>query len=407
MISKENLNYAVRNLLNRKVRSGLTILSILVGITTIFIFISFGIGLFFYINDISAELGTDKLFVQTAGIGAPGTDENFKLTDDDLDVLEKVRGITEVTGMAFGAGQIKSQDKLVYNYMAGMPVKDKQSRDFAVEFMTVHIEKGRNLLDGDNGKVVLGYTYSVSNKIFEKALKVGDKIEINGDDFKIIGFYEELGNPSDDANVYLTLDEYNRVTDKEDNEYGFIAGRVDDIDNIDEIKERVKKDLRKSRDLEEGKEDFFVASFDDYIEIFATIMNTIIGIILLIALVSVFVSMVNTANTMFTSILERTKEIGVLKAIGAKNSEILTIFLLESSILGFLAGAIGVGLGWLLSSFGGAMLGALGWGFLQPRFPISLFIGCILFATVVGTVSGMIPAYNASHKNPVDSLRYE
>jgi putative ABC transport system permease protein len=97
----------------------------------------------------------------------------------------------------------------------------------------------------------------------------------------------------------------------------------------------------------------------------------------------------------------------VLKAIGARNSEIMTIFLIESGIQGTIAGVLGVCVGALLSYIGGEILASLGWSFLKPVFPLVLFIGLILFATVVGVISGILPAYNASKKNPVDSLRYE
>ncbi|MCB9358686.1 ABC transporter permease [Candidatus Woesearchaeota archaeon] len=407
MITKENFNYALRNLFNRKVRSSLTILSIFVGIATIFIFLSFGFGLQNYITQLSTEIGVDKLFVQAKGIGAPGTDPNFKLTDDDLSVIEKTRGITQAIGMPYGSGQVKKDKKIVYQYMIGMPVNSNKDITFALEFFTVKLLEGRNLQNGDNNKIVLGYSYRLPNKIFEKALKIGDKLEINGEELKIVGFFEELGNPSDDANIYMTIDTFDRLTNATETNYAFLVGRVNDPADMSAIKDRVERELRKSRGLDEGKEDFFVASFDEYIESFSGATNIVNGFILLIALISVFVSMINTANTMFTSILERTKEIGVLKAIGAKNSEILIIFLLESSILGMVAGIIGVLIGYLISSAGGNILKALGWGFLQPAFPSSLFIGCILFATLVGTISGMIPAYNASKQKPVDSLRYE
>jgi len=110
---------------------------------------------------------------------------------------------------------------------------------------------------------------------------------------------------------------------------------------------------------------------------------------------------------MVTSVLERIREIGVIKSIGAKNSEIFNIFLFESAFLGFVAGVIGVVLGSLISTIAGRTLDALGWGFLMPYQPIWLFVGGILFATVVGAVSGVMPAINASKLKPVDALRYE
>jgi putative ABC transport system permease protein len=406
-ISKENLNYAIRNLLNRKIRTSLTVLSILVGIATIFIFISFGFGLYTYIDEISLTLGVDKLVVQTRGIGAPGLDSTFKLLDKDLDALRKTRGISVATGMPFSSAQITSQGKLVYQFLVGLPVDDKEENELALGFLSVGVLEGRQLQKGDRGRVFLGQSYSVDGRIFDKALKIGDKIEINGKDLKIVGFLEEIGNPSDDSNIYITFDEYLALEGSDELNYAMLVGKVDNVDEIDTIKERATRNLRKSRGQKEGKEDFFISSYQELIASFSGALNIVVGFIILIALVSVVVSAVNTANTMFTSILERTKEIGVLKAIGARNSEIMTIFLIESGIQGTIAGVLGVCVGALLSYIGGEILASLGWSFLKPVFPLVLFIGLILFATVVGVISGILPAYNASKKNPVDSLRYE
>ncbi|MCW8965210.1 MAG: FtsX-like permease family protein, partial [Candidatus Pacearchaeota archaeon] len=150
-----------------------------------------------------------------------------------------------------------------------------------------------------------------------------------------------------------------------------------------------------------------VQSFNDMIESFSSVLNIIVGFIILIALISVIVSAINTANTMITSVLERYKEIGVLKAIGAKNSEIFGIFLFESSFLGLVAGVLGVGFGWALARLGGIILENLGWGFLSPYFTKELFLGCILFAVVTGAISGVAPAIRASKINTVEALRYE
>jgi putative ABC transport system permease protein len=110
---------------------------------------------------------------------------------------------------------------------------------------------------------------------------------------------------------------------------------------------------------------------------------------------------------MITSVLERMKEIGVIKSIGARNSEVLNLFLFESAFLGFIAGAIGVLLGFGLAVIMGKILQILGWGFLQPGYSVWLFAGCILFATVTGAVSGIIPAIHGSRISPVNALRYE
>ena len=143
------------------------------------------------------------------------------------------------------------------------------------------------------------------------------------------------------------------------------------------------------------------------IEAYTGVLNIIVSFVILIALISVFVSGINTANTMITSVLERYKEIGVLKSIGARNREIFGIFLFESAFLGFIAGVMGVLLGFILTSIAGSLLAGLGLSFLAPYYSPWLFIGCILFAVFTGAISGVIPAIRASKINPVDSLRYE
>jgi len=188
--------------------------------------------------------------------------------------------------------------------------------------------------------------------------------------------------------------------------YAMIIARVD-INSINSTIANVERNLRSSRNVDKGKEDFYVASFEDLIASYMSALDIVIGFIVLIALISVLVSAINTANTMITSVLERTKEIGVLKAIGAKNSEIFNIFLFESGFLGAVAGTLGVIAGFGITYVLGQILDNLGWGFLSPHYSATLFIGCIAFATITGALSGVVPAANASKTNIVEALRYE
>lgn len=136
-------------------------------------------------------------------------------------------------------------------------------------------------------------------------------------------------------------------------------------------------------------------------------LQGIAGFVILIALISVIVSAINTSNTMITSVLERVREIGVMKSVGARNSEIMKIFLFESGFLGFVAGVLGVGIGWIISYVLGKIIAGAGWSFISPAYPWSLFAGCIFFATLTGALSGLVPAINASRISPVQALRYE
>jgi len=401
VIGTESIKYSLENLKNSKSRSFLTILSIFIGITTIFIFVSFGLGLFNYIEEFTSSSSADKLLIQPKGMAAPGLDDTFSLTEDDLEVIRKTAGIYDASGMYTKVAKVISRDELKYVFL----ISFDPEKPLIMDFFNVDIAEGRELMRGDTGKVVLGYNYMIDGKIFEKGLSVNDRIEIEGVNVKIIGFFESVGNPQDDSQIYIVND-YIEDLYSGNNSFGMIIASYDTEDAEDTIA-RVEKNLRKERDVEKGEEDFFVQSFQDLIEAYSSALNVVIGFILLIALISVLVSAVNTANTMITSVLERYKEIGILKSIGARNSEIFKIFLFESAFLGFVAGVIGVGLGYVLTYIGGAILDSLGWGFLSPYYSWGLFVGCILFAVITGAISGVAPAVNASRINAVDALRYE
>jgi putative ABC transport system permease protein len=402
MVNIESIKYSLRNLNHRKGRSLLTILSIFMGIATIFIFISFGFGLYNYINDLSSGTSVSKVLIQAKGVGAPGLDDTFALTESDLEVIRKTPGIAEATAISFKTAEILHDGKKVFVFIVGYNPEDGH---LLFELSDVGIDKGRWLDKKEKGKVLAGYNYQVKDIIFEKPFELNDKINVQNQDLRIVGFLEAIGSPPDDAQLYVTQDQLDILFP--DNNYGWIIANVKDVQEIDLVIERLEDRLRKNRDLEKGKEDFFVQSYEDLIESFSGALNIVIGFIILIALISVLVSAVNTSNTMITSVLERIKEIGIMKAVGSPNSAVFNIFLFESSFLGFIAGAIGVIVGYIITSITGSILDNLGWGFLAPYYHPYLFIGLIAFATITGAISGVLPAINASKIKPVDALRYE
>jgi putative ABC transport system permease protein len=399
MISKESIKYSLRNLRQRKTRSAFTIISILAGITTIFIFVSFGLGLYAYIEEMSSASSADKLLIQPKGFG--GMNPAFSFSEDELDIVERTSGVYSATGIYFKNVEVEKNEVKKYTYIMGYDPK----KPLIMDVFNLDIYTGRGLQPGDRG-AVLGYNYLIEDKIFSKPYELNDNIVINGRKVKVIGFYGAVGNPADDAQIYVTNDFLEELYPNETLPYNWIVAKVD-VDNIERVTKDIERNLRKERGQDEGKEDFYIQSFDDMIESYSSALNIVIGFIILIALISVFVSAVNTTNTMITSVLERVKEIGVMKSIGAKNSEIFNIFLFESSFLGFVAGVLGVVLGWAASFAGGKILSSLGYGFLQPQFSLWLFVACVTFATLTGAISGALPAIKASKTNPVDALRYE
>jgi putative ABC transport system permease protein len=402
MISEENLMYALRNLKSKKGRSILTVLSIFIGIATIFIFVSFGLGLFSYVNELTTGSAADKIIIQSKGVGAPGLDDTFQLDDDDLSAIERVSGVIKATGTSWKVAEIQKGNQKKFNFIVGYDPKNS----LIFEISDIDIVEGRHLSSGETKKVVLGYSYKVADKIFSSPLEIGDAVELQGEKVRIVGFVEEIGNPSDDASIYITEKYMGDLYPETVGTHSWIVAQVD-VENIEKIVEDIEKAVRKSKDQEEGKEDFYVQSFEDLVASFSGALNLIIGFVVLIAFISVLVSAVNTANTMITSVIERTREIGVIKSVGARNSEILKIFLLESSTLGFVAGTLGVLIGFLVTSMAERILDNLGFGFLSPEYSIWLFLGLITFATLTGALSGIIPAWRASKINVVDALRYE
>lgn len=402
----ENIKYSLKNLAKRKSRSFLTILSIFIGIVMIFIFISFGWGLYDYVNGIASSSGADKFVVTAKGIGAPGIDSTFKLLQKDLDTIRKSQGVAEASGYYIKPLKVEKDSKSFFTFGLGHTGSAADEK-FFTQIMGIKLTEGRDLKPGDKGKIVLGNNYEIPDKIFASSVKLGDKILINGQRFEVIGFYPNVGNPQDDANIYMIDTDLKSLFPNETLSYGQIIGRVSNVKTIDDAINQITKDLRRERGLKEGREDFFVQSFQQLIEQYQMILNIIIGFIILIALISVIVSAINTANTMITSVLERTREIGIMKAVGARNSTIRNIFLFESTVLGGVAGVFGTIVGFFITEIGKTLLNTLGYGFLKPHYSLTLFLGTILFAAVIGTISGVTVAIQASHQNPVDSLRYE
>ena len=394
--------------MHRLTRSSLTILSILIGIMAIFSLISFGEGLRSYMNFMAEQMGTDIIIAQPgSGLEVPGSTSTY-FTKSDLDFIKKQNGVAEATAAIARQSEIKfDEDKLgKWVFMMGMPTDPDELRLMEALFAGFGIIKGREIKKGDGGKVVLGYNYMFADKIFPKALKLGDNVFIKGESFDIVGFYEEIGNAQDDSNVYMTEDAIKELFDIED-EYDYMIIRADKGVDASELAERLEEKLRKKKGQKEGEEDFYIQSFEQLMETFGAVLLILNAILVIIAGISVLVAAVNITNTMYTAVLERTKEIGIMKSIGAKNSTILWMFFFESGVLGLIGGSIGLLIGYGLAKLGGSILANVGYSFLQPAFPWWLVLGCLVFSFLVGALSGFLPARAASKLKPVDALRYE
>ncbi|MBI2549298.1 ABC transporter permease [Candidatus Woesearchaeota archaeon] len=402
---KELSAYVLNNLWHRKLRSFLTIVSILIGITAIFALVSFGQGLRTYMDQTFKELGSDKLVLQAKGFGPPGSG-TATFSQKDLNFVEGINGIDEVSAMMIENTivQFTQGEKPRYVYVMGMPTDERS--DLIEELFTVQVERGRELRRNDKFKAVVGYNYQFPEKVFKKQVELGDTLTINNVEVEVVGFYGTVGNPEDDRNIYVSWETAEDIFDVKD-EYNWVIMRTAPGQVPRDLATKVQDKLMNYRGVKEGEEDFFVETFEDIVATFGNVILVLNVILFLIALISVVVAGVNIMNTMYTAVLERTKEIGIMKAVGAQRGMILFLFVMESGVLGLLGGIFGIFFGYLISRFGASIAVYYGLSFLQPAFPLWLTLGCLLFSFLVGAIAGLMPALRASNLNPVDALRYE
>jgi putative ABC transport system permease protein len=398
------LKYAISNIRKRRTRSWLTMIGIFIGIAAVVSLISLGQGMQAAINEQFQMMGADKIIISPgSSIFSSFGGSAKKLTDKDKDVVEKISGVNLAAAMVFKQAQIKFNGKTKYTIVSGLPT-DKTIK-IVEDMQSVKIDKGRNLKSSDKYKVVIGYRTGID--LFERDIKLGDKIEMEGKEFEVIGILERIGNKQDDSSVFIPLDTARELFNMGD-EISTMIVQAKQGSEPSVVAEEIKKDLRKSRDEKKGDETFSVETSEQLIETFNTILNVIQYVLIGIAGISLFVGGVGIMNTMYTAVLERTREIGVMKAIGARNSDIMLIFLIESGTLGLVGGAIGIVLGIGLSKLV-EFIAINVWGttLLKASFPWYLILGALAFSFLVGSASGLLPARQASKMKPVDSLRYE
>ncbi len=401
---KDYFKIPLKEIRRRKLRSWLTLIGIIIGIAAVVSLITLGQGLENAISKQFQALGDDKIFIMPKG-GLWGMGSSEQLTEDDLDVISGTLGVKLATGMGYAFAQFDFNDKVHYGFVSGISTSPEE-RALVGEAQTWKVREGRMLDRGDKFKIVLGHEHT-KRDLFDKRVELGDKIKIHGKDFKVVGFLEKIGSPPDDESGLIPIDAYADVFDAE-NELGFIIAQSGLGEDSLLIAESIKKELRQFRNVDEGKEDFEIQTPDQFAETFSIILDIVNIVLVGIAAISLLVGGIGIMNTMYTTVLERTKEIGVMKALGAKNSHIVYLFLVESGFYGLGGGLIGVLIGVGLAKLVEAIFTiAVGPAFLLIEIDYFLIIGTLLFSFIVGCLSGISPAIRASKLNPVDSLRYE
>lgn len=400
---KDYFFIAFGSLRKRFLRTSLTMLGIFIGIASVVALISLGQGMQDAINGQFASIGTDKVTVQgaDAGFGPPGQNTAGVIDESDLRIVRGTQGVDRAAGRLLKSVTTEFNDESRVIFASSLP-HDVEGRDLVEDSLNLELFDGRLLKSADSGKIVLGN--GVWTEAFDEQIVVGDKIILNGKTFDVVGVLDKGAAFANDA-LFLNERDIRDIVDVGNDEFSMIVSQVSPGAVPSEVADRVERAMRRDRGQKEGFEDFRVSTSEELINSINTILGVVQAVFIGIAAISLLVGGIGIMNTMYTSVLERTREIGIMKAIGARNSDILWIFLLESGLLGMAGGAIGVLLGMGMSKAvelaGRQVLGDL----LTASFPVWLIFGALMFAFVIGCISGVFPAREASHKSPVDALR--
>lgn len=401
------LNYAFKSLAHSSLRTWLTIIGIIIGISSVIVLVSIGEGLNKSVNDQLAMFGTKTIVVIPVNIGGnQGGGISFsgslatsgKLFMKDVDEIKKIASIDLITPVIQQRAGLGFKGKEITTSIIGIEpdLFQQVSKD-------VEIEDGRFLGGSDRNVVVLGN--DVAKKSFGKdEIRVNNDVLINGEKFRVVGILKKTGSTFSpaDSGVFINVEDARDLFSSvmADREISAIRLTVKEDADTEAVADEIKGRLRSLHRVRDGEEDFGVITPKFINDTVGSITSLLTVFLAAIAAISLVVGGVGIMNTMFMAVVERTREIGILKAIGASSGEILSIFLIESGMIGLAGGMLGVviaiGLLLVAKNFGAPV-------YLDP-FIIG---GAFLFSFVIGLISGFVPSWNASRVSPLEALRYE
>ncbi|MBP0725435.1 ABC transporter permease [Bacillus sp. RG28] len=382
---------ALRSIRGNKIRSFLTMLGIIIGVSSVIVLVSISKASSNQISSQIGALGTNLISVNF--FGSNSNSSNYTL--EDAQELSKIAGVKEIAPVVSSSVTIKkdrtsSNVSLIGTNAAYETVKN------------TNVTAGRFIsdIDDENRSKVVVLGANTAETLFGIGNPVGQSVQINGTSFTIIGVLKSsgssLGSSGDDL-VILPLSIAQRVI--QDTNIGSVYISAKSTSDVNFVKNSIESNLATHFG---GKTDGFnVSTQEDLMQTMNSVTNTMTLLLGGIASISLLVGGIGIMNIMLVSVSERTKEIGIRKAIGAKRGDILTQFLIESVVLSSLGGIIGVGLGMLLTKVFAVFMST------TVTFSLSVLLMSFLFSFVIGVVFGVFPAYKASNMRPIQALRFE
>jgi putative ABC transport system permease protein len=399
---------ASESLLANKMRSGLTVLGIIIGVAAVIAVLAIGNGTQESILGEIQGVGTNLLFVIPGGSDDVTNPEPLTLAD--AEALSDPLSAPSITGVApvlNGRVELNYAGESKSTTLNGVTPAYQQVRN-------VELSEGEFIsntdLSGRSSVVILGT--EVADQLFgRKAGLVGEKVRIEGQPFRVIGVLKEkggsaMGSEDDQIMVPMTTAQTRLLQSTTPNAVDVIYVQAADSGSVSQASLEISQILSSRHRTMIGEEDFSVLSQQDFLDLASTITGVLTIFLGGIAAISLLVGGIGIMNIMMVSVVERTREIGLRKALGARRIDILSQFLIESSLLSLLGGFIGILLGWGLSLIVEQIAAGSGTPII-PVISLDAVLLAVLFSAAIGIFFGLYPANRASTLEPVEALRYE
>lgn len=376
---------ALRNLTAHKARSALTLIGIAIGMTAVVALVSLSLGAQRAIERQFAKLGADVIFVVPAGgLGEP------RPAQLDLSLLKNIAGVRSVGAVRREILSVKSTATLGFLTVVGVrPFDDTKL------FGALELAEGR-LFGWGQDEVVLG-----AGAARELKVALGESVAIQNRVFRVVGLLKHTGNDQDDYALYLSLEKLEELVGEKGLVSIAFVRAAPDVDPT-MLAQEIQRVLRESL----AEREFIVQSSKQLSELVSGVLTVLRWTLGAIAGISLLVGGVGVTNTMLMAILERTHEIGVLKAVGARREHIIALFLIESSLLGLFGGVAGVLVGGAIAqSITLAARQFLRTDLFSVALDGTLILGALGFSAFLGALAGLWPAARAARLDPVEALR--
>ena len=406
------LKHALNMVLHSPLRSWLTIIGIVIGVASVIAIVSIGEGMEQSLTEQLDDLGMDLITITPGfsrggdlhlGPGREGDQAAEGQAADEETVLGRtdVQALRGLSDIELIDTQIRGNVDVAYLGKSGSVSLTGVEQKVWSQMTTSEIRDGRMLDSADQNVIVIGG--GLADNFFDRPLGINKVITIGDSAFRIVGILDDQSN-----SIIMPLQmAYQILDDKEKDVYDSIIVKIKYEDDLDAVVEKIENKLMITRHVTENDRDFTVTSSKQTNEMRGEMMSSVSAFLTAIAAVSLLVGSVGISNTMFTSVLEKTKEIGIMKAIGARNRDILTIFLFHAGLIGLAGGIIGVIFGIILSGVMPSLMGGLPMARGGTIVSVDIIIIALSVSVLVGIIAGFVPAYQGSKLRPVDALRYE